>query len=452
VSRILVLATTTGYQTRAFGDAAVRLGVELVFATDRCHLIEDPWQDDAIPIRFYDEDVSVAAILDATEERPIDGVLVVGDRPTVIAARVADALGLPGHPPAAADTARHKQRTRECLRDAGLPVPWWIPVTLSAHLSALGERLAPSPQPLSYPCVLKPVSLSGSRGVMRVDSQADLVAALDRLRAIVRSPDVRAERSHAHDSALLEAFIPGREYALEGLLHHGELHVLAIFDKPDPLDGPFFEETIYVTPSRASGATQCAIVEGITRAAKAIGLHHGPIHAECRVNAEGVFVLEVAARPIGGLCARALRFKKGVVPLFQERTREKGVRPLLSLEELLLRHALGEALDGCQREASASGVMMIPIPKRGILRGVDGVDTARQVPHIVDVQITTKMDQRLQPLPEGASYLGFIFARADEAAAVEAALRAAQAQLHFAIDPEFPVLGASQIHYNLHHG
>src|SRR6266853_914287 len=182
MSRVLVLATTTGYQTRAFGEAADRLGVALVFATDRCHLIEDPWQDGAIPIRFYDEDASVAAILTAARERPIGGVLVVGDRPTVIAARVAEALGLPGHPPAAAETARHKQRTREALRNAGLPTPWFVPFSLIPN----PESRIPNPE--SYPCVLKPVALSGSRGVMRADDPATLAAALDRLRAIVRSP------------------------------------------------------------------------------------------------------------------------------------------------------------------------------------------------------------------------------------------------------------------------
>src|SRR5947209_8760437 len=166
MTRILLLATTTGYQTRAFGDAAERLGVELVFATDRCHLIEDPWQDHAIPIRFYDEDASVAAIVEAAKARPIDGVLVVGDRPTVIGASVAQAFGLPGHPPEAAAIARHKQRTRERLRDAGLPVPWFFPLTLDYEPSAL------SPQPLTYPCIVKPVALSGSRGVMRADDPA----------------------------------------------------------------------------------------------------------------------------------------------------------------------------------------------------------------------------------------------------------------------------------------
>jgi hypothetical protein len=275
---------------------------------------------------------------------------------------------------------------------------------------------------------------------MRVDDDRALAAAVDRLRAIVESPDVRAERNDAHECALLEGFIPGREYALEGLMHQGALQVLAVFDKPDPLDGPFFEETVYVTPSAAPDGARAAIVEAVTRAAAAIGLEHGPIHAECRVNPEGVFVLEVAARPIGGLCARALQF---LSPHSQS---------LIPLEELLLRHALGENPARYRREDAASGVMMIPIPRRGVFRGVDGVEAARGVPHIVDIQITAKPDQRLLPLPEGASYLGFIFARAGRAADVDAALRAAHMRLHFAIDPELRVLGAVDMHYNLHHG
>jgi len=411
--------------------------VALAFATDRCHLIDDPWQDRAIPIRFYDEDASVSAIVEAARERPIDGVIAVGDRPTVIAARVAEALGLPFHPTRAAEIARHKQSTRETLRAAGLPVPWWIPISLSSPHVAM-SRVPSLP---SYPCVLKPVSLSGSRGVIRVDDSDSLNAALDRLRAIVGSPDVRSERNEAHDTALLEGFIPGREYALEGLMDHGALHVLAVFDKPDPLDGPFFEETIYVTPSAAPDATRDAIVQAVTHAAAAIGLQHGPIHAECRVNEDGVFVLEVAARPIGGLCARALRFQSAI----------SQQQSAISLEELLLRHALGGA-PTWRREGAASGVMMIPIPRRGVLRGVGGVEAARSVPQIVDVQITAKMDQRLLPLPEGASYLGFIFARGERAMAVEQALRNAHACLAFAIDAEFPVLDAAHMHYNRHHG
>jgi ATP-grasp domain/L-amino acid ligase C-terminal domain 2/ATP-grasp N-terminal domain len=443
--RVLVLATTTGYQTRAFGDAAAQLGVELVFATDRCHLIEDPWQDGAIAIRFYDEAASVSAIVAAAADRPIDGIVVVGDRPTVIAARVAEALGLPWHPPDAAAIATNKLRTRERLRDAGLPVPFFLPISLSDQPSAMSN---------AFPCVVKPVALSGSRGVMRADDERELAAAIERLRALMQSPDVRAERNEAHDTAIIEGFIPGREYAVEALLHEGTLQVLAIFDKPDPLDGPFFEETIYLTPSAAGEQEQRAIEGAVARAAAAIGLHHGAIHAECRVNpsarpgqAAGVFVLEVAPRPIGGLCARALRFASASnlePPAFSP--------PAIPFEQLLLRHALGEDVRAWRRESGASGVMMIPIARRGIYRGVDGVDAARAVPFVDDVRITAKPDQLLIPLPEGASYLGFIFARAASAGEVEGALRAAHARLQFTIAAEFPVLSGASINYNQRHG
>jgi biotin carboxylase len=422
--RVLVLATTTGYQTRAFGDAAARAGTELVFATDRCHLIHDPWRDHAIPIRFYDEDSSVAAIVEKAAVRPIDGLIVVGDRPTVIAARVAERLGLPWHPADAAAAARHKLLSRERLRDAGRPVPWFAPVSIDEQPAAVIRHV------VSYPCVLKPVALSGSRGVMRADDADGLAAAFARLQALMHQPAVRAERDEAHATALIEGFIPGREYALEGLMTAGTLQTLAIFDKPDPLDGPFFEETIYITPSSANDDVQRAIEEGVARAAAALGLRHGPIHAECRVNAQGVYVLEVAARPIGGLCAQVLRF----------RARAGDPRFSIDLEELLLRHALGEDSTSYVREEMASGVMMIPIPRRGVFRRADRVAEVRSIPGIHDIRITAKPDQRLIPLPEGASYLGFIFARAASAGEVDRALRAAHGRLVFVIDSEWPVL------------
>ena len=429
--RVLLLATTTGYQTRAFGEAAERLGVELAFATDRCHLLEDPWRDGAIAIRFYDEAASVAAIVESASTDPIDGVLVVGDQPTVIAARVAEALGLPGHPPEASAAARNKQATRERLRAAGLPAPWFVTAPVAADPDAVATSL-------TFPCVVKPLALSGSRGVMRADDPASFREAFLRLRALLQRADVRAERNPAHDTVLVEGFIPGREFAVEGLLHHGQLHVLAIFDKPDPLDGPFFEETIYLTPSSWPGAGQRTIAEAVGRAAEALGLWHGPVHAECRVNQHGVFVLEVAARPIGGLCARTLRIcKKGVG---RGRNSQNDSRSPFGLEELLLRHALGEAPDDWIREEQAAGVMMIPIPRRGLFRGVDGVEDARRVTGVEDVRITAKADQLLVPLPEGASYLGFIFARARDTAAVDRALREAHACLRFAIEAEWPVV------------
>jgi biotin carboxylase len=422
------LATTTGYQTRAFGEAAERLGVDLVFATDRCHMLEDPWQDDAIAIRFYDEEQSALAIVGAARDRPFDGLLVVGDRPTVIAARAAAALGLSAHPAEAAAIARNKRLARERLRECGLSTPWFV----AASIAASPRQLA---QAVSYPCVIKPVALSGSRGVIRANDPEQFVAAFDRLRRLLEAPDIRAERNEAHDAVLVEGFIAGREYAVEGLLDHGTLEVLAIFDKPDPLDGPFFEETIYVTPSAAPASVQQAIVTTVERAVAAIALHHGPIHAECRVNAEGVFVLEVAARPIGGLCARSLRFDRSGTGI-----RDSQTPSTVSLEELLLRHALGEAPQAWEREADASGVMMIPIPRRGVFRQVEGIEEARRVPGVEDVRVTAKTDQLVVPLPEGASYLGFIFARGRRPGEVERALRAAHQCLTFTIDAELPVL------------
>jgi hypothetical protein len=422
--RVLLFATTTGYQTRMFGEAAGRLGVDLVFATDRCDMLDDPWQDAAIPIRFHEEDRSVDAILERARTHPVDGILVVGDRPTTIAAMAGEALRVPGHLPAATAVARNKLLTRERLRDSDLLVPWFLPAAVDGDPREIASVI-------SYPCVVKPLSLSGSRGVIRADDAASFVEAFERLKKILAAPEVRAERDEAHDTVLVEGFIEGWEFALEGLLHHGALNVLALFDKPDPLDGPFFEETIYVTPSTAPEPMQWDIVDAVARAAAAIGLTHGPVHAECRVNNRGVFVLEVAARPIGGLCAGALRFQK-------QGSRADGSP--IPLEELLLRHALGESPDDWQREAPASGVMMIPIPQRGIYRGVEGVADASAVKGIDEVRMTAKPDQRLVPLPEGASYLGFIFARGAAAAEVEQALRDAHACLRFVIDPEVPMV------------
>ena len=417
--RILLLATTTGYQTRMFGEAAGRLGVQLVFATDRCDQLDDPWRDQAIALKFRDEAWSVQAVLASLRERPVDGILAVGDRPVVIAADLAAALGLPGHPAAGAAASRDKHQTRERLRAARLPVPWFTAVPLTLDPAALIERVP-------FPCVIKPVALSASRGVMRADDARGFVAAYERLRRLLRSPEVRQMQDPALDLIQVESYIEGDELAFDGVLDHGTLHPLALFDKPDPLVGPFFEETIYVAPSRRTGAAQSAIVEAIAAACRALGLWHGPVHAEVRVNGRGVYVLEVAARPIGGLCARAVRV-------------DGPAGTGMPLEELLLRHALGEPMAGYRREAAAAGVMMLPIPRDGVYRRVEGEAAARAVPHVEEVHITARPDQRLVPLPEGASYLGFVFARAGTAELVEGALRAAHAALHFVVDPAIPV-------------
>ncbi len=421
--RVLLLATTTGYQIRMFGEAAERLGVRLVYATDRCDQLDDPWADGAIPVRFHQEGAAVDAILAATSGGRCDGILVVGDRPTVVAAHVAGRLGLPGNSADGAAAARDKRITRARLQRAGLPAPAFRVVAAAADPRSLVARCP-------WPVVVKPAALSGSRGVIRANNPAEFVAAFERLQRLLASPEVRRLRDPAADDIIVESFIEGTEYAVEGVFEHGVFRALAIFDKPDPLDGPFFEETVYVTPSRAAADQQALIVAEVARAAQGLGLRHGPVHAECRVNPSGVFVLEVAARPIGGLCARALGFNG-----------PEGQRA--GLEELLLRHALGESLQGWARERIASGVMMIPIPSAGILRGVDGVADAKAVAGVTDVRVTAKIDQELVPLPEGASYLGFIFAKAESAAEVEAALRMAHARLSFAIERKVPMFAGS---------
>ena len=424
--RVLLVATTTGYQIRSFGEAAGKLGVHLVFASDRCDRLEDPWWDQAIPVRFHEEARSVDVVVAACGETPPHGIVAVGDRPAVLAARLAQAFGLAGHSPEAAAECRNKFATRQALQAAGLPTPWFVSMPIEGDAERMAVRV-------EYPAVVKPLALSGSRGVMRVDNAVDFVAAFDRLRRLLRMRDVRIERDDAHGRALVERFIPGAEYAIEGLLDHGTLQLLAICDKPDPLDGPFFEETIYRTPSVAPPEIQQRISEAVAAATAAVGLHHGPVHAECRVSADVVYVLEVAARPIGGLCSRALRFRS------EAPDASGGTDACASLEEVLLRHALGEDVSRYVREQAASGVMMIPIPKRGVYRSVGGVEEATRVAGIEDVSITAKPDTRLVPLPEGKSYLGFIFARATTPYAVDRALRDAHAQLHFAIDREVVV-------------
>jgi hypothetical protein len=417
--RVLLLATTTGYQTRMFAEAASTLGVELLYATDRCDQLDDPWRDGAIAVRFHEEWRSVDVVLKRVDAQPVHAVLAVGDRPTVMAAYLSRLLGLPGHPPEAAAAARDKRLTREKLKAAGLPAPAFITVPIAADVMSLLDRI-------TFPVVVKPTVLSGSRGVIRADDPLSFATAFDRVRRLLESSDVRELRDPEADVVQIEEYIAGPEFALEGLLESGRLRTLALFDKPDPLEGPFFEETIYVTPSRLSAPVQRQIEDAVAAAAIALRLHHGPIHAECRVNARGVYVLEVAARPIGGLCAKALRFEHGGLTI--------------GFEELLLRHALGEAVSGWSREPRASAVMMIPIPRGGVYRRVDGLDAAARVPHVEGIEITAKPDQQLLALPEGSSYLGFIFARAETPAEVEGAVREAHSRLRFTIDPLLEIL------------
>jgi biotin carboxylase len=420
MKRLLLLATTTGYQIRAFGQAAQKLGVQLVFASDRCDQLDDPWADAAIPVRFWDEPHSVDTIVAACAAAPVHGIIVVGDQPTVLGARVAQALGLAGNPPDAVRASRNKLASRRAFMRAGLLTPEFVDVSIA-------EDPAPLAAQCRFPAVIKPLALSGSRGVMRVDQTSDFVWAFERLARLMKSPDILNERDEIHGRALIESYIPGDEFAVEGVMTEGVFRPFVIFDKPEPLVGPFFEETIYVTPSRTTPVVQQAILDHVATAARALGLRHGPIHAECRVNAQGVYVLEVAPRPIGGLCARAVRL-------------HDMSRAPIPLEEVLLRHALGEDIGAYTPSSEASGVMMIPIPRRGVYRGVQGLDNAVAIPGIDDVRITAKADELLLPLPEGRSYLGFIFASGKDPDTVEQSLRDAHTALTFEIEREIELV------------
>ncbi|HTP69028.1 MAG TPA: ATP-grasp domain-containing protein [Dongiaceae bacterium] len=418
--RVLLFATKLGYQTRSFQEAADKLGVELAYVTDRCSRLDDPWNDHALPVHFELPEGATGAVLEAQRGLPVDGVVAVGDRPTVTAAYVARGLGLAYNHPASVEACRSKLRMREVLREAGVPVPWFrvVPLYPLAEPSLLG---------IEYPCVLKPISLSASQGVVRANNREEFIAGAARLKRLLDSPEILAAREHNRDQMIVEGYLDGKEVAVEALLTEGALRILAIFDKPDPLVGPYFEESIYVTPTRLAADERQAIETSLQSCVRAVGLTHGPVHAEFRLNRQGVWPIEIAARPIGGLCARSLRFAP----------RNGG--SAFGLEELLLRHALALGGSDAAREEVASGVMMIPVPQSGIFEGVEGVDEARATPFIASLEITARSHDYIAAWPEGSSYLGFVFARANDPQEAEAALRAAHAKLRFTLVPRLPV-------------
>src|SRR5216117_708615 len=410
--RLLLLLPTVTYRTVAFVEAARRLGADLTVASERPSTFERANPTGLVTLDFADPTHAAAQAREFARAHPVHGVVAVDDDTGVVAAAIAEALGLRGNPVAAAAAARDKYQQRQLLATAGLAVPRFELFTIAAD----PEKVASG---VSYPCVLKPLRLSASRGVIRADTPAEFVAAFERIKRIL-------DQTGCARSILVEEFVPGREVAVEGLVTQGALQVLALFDKPDPLDGPFFEETIYVTPSRLARTVQQEIAACAQAAVGALGLRDGPIHAEVRHNDRGAWLIERAARPIGGRCSGALRFEsRGAAGEMRE----------ASLEEIIIRHALGMELPAMEREHQASGVMMIPVPGAGVLRDVRGVGEAQAVPLVEEVVITMHPGQTLVPWPEGSRYPGFIFARGGTSEAVEAALRAAHAQLEFLTEP-----------------
>ena len=383
----------------------------MTVGTDRRQALEALHPEGHLTLSLLDPGRAVPQITAFARDHPLNAVVAADDDGAELAAASSAALVLPHHSLAAVRVARHKRHTRERLSAAGLAQP-----------SFSGGRAGDDPRMICrgmrYPLVVKPVRLAASQGVIRVDDERSLVAGWARTAALLQHLSPRATGQDPALEMMAEEYVPGAEVALEGIVTAGRLLTLAIFEKPDPLDGPFFEETIYVTPPRMPAEERDRISAEVQRAAEALGLWHGPVHAEVRLSPGGPVVLEIAPRSIGGLCSRTLRFGSGD-----------------SLEMLLLRHALGEDVSPLGREPEAAGVMMIPIPSLGTLQAVRGQDWARSVPDVEDIRITMGPGSDLVPLPEGGRYLGFIFARGGDAGRVEHALRKAHRLLTFDIVP-----------------
>jgi len=414
MKRVLLLLPTTGYRNADFLAAAKTLGVEIVAAANYCHRLAPLWGFAPMMALHFDQPRQAAESVLRQIDRPPDAVLAVDDAGVELAALLCERFGLPGNPAHAVRRLRDKLEFRRLLRQRRFLCPEFRHLPSEAEPRTLVAELR-------FPVVVKARRLSASRGVIRADNADELVRAVNWARAI----QSRADRDAHALGLVIEEFIPGREYALEGTLEHGALTALALFDKPDPLDGPYFEETLYVTPSRLPGELQRRIRDEVARVCRDAGLRNGPVHAEVRLNERGVWILEVAARSIGGLCGRVLKHVLGT-----------------SLEELILRQAIGEprAITG---DGGAAGVMMIPTPRRGIYHGIEGLAAAQLVPGVSAVSITAEPGQIVAPPPDGASYLGFIFSRAAGPAEAEHALRAAHLQLQFDIRPEYPAILAA---------
>jgi biotin carboxylase len=409
VPRVLLLLPSSTYRAGDFIAAAESLGVELVVASEEEQALADVMGGRSLELPLDRPEEAARIIVSRSRDLPVDGIVAVDDRGVVTAAVAGAQLGLAHNPPGAVRATRDKARQRRILAGE-VPQPRFAVVGPDDDVAAAAAEVG-------LPCVVKPVSLSASRGVIRADTPEDAVSAAKRIRTILDCVDESVDRD---GPLLVERFIRGDEVALEGLLRGGELDTLAIFDKPDPLDGPYFEETLYVTPSRLPAALQDRLKEVTATATRTLGLREGPIHAELRVGDDGqVTFLEVAARSIGGLCARSLRFGLGV-----------------SLEELILRHAIGADLATLRREPDASGVMMIPIPKAGRLTEVRGIEAARGVDGVVGSEMTVPLGRHVEPLPEGDRYLGFIFARGATPEEVESTLRRAHAELDIVISED----------------
>jgi biotin carboxylase len=388
-------------------SAADKLGLDVVVASDVDQPLADMYPGRWLTLPYHDIERGAQAVARYSDRFPLDAVVAVDDPGTILAAHASAELQLTGNSPESVIGTRDKSSLRRALEAHGVRSPWW-------RVYRFDEE-SPATE-LAYPVVVKPLGLNGSRGVIRANDSTSFQQAVDRLQRLLGTKSASLECGDLTDRYLVEGYIPGVEVALEGLLRDGELHTLAVFDKPDPLDGPYFEETIYVTPSRLPEEQVEEVVETARQSAEALGLRDGPLHAELRLNEEGAWPVDVAARTIGGLCARTLRFGAG-----------------MSLEEIVLRHAIDAPLDTLNRESSAAGVMMMPIAGRGRIKAIVGLEEASAVPLIEDIEMEARVGDMLVPLPEGTDYPGFIFSRGEDPAEVESALREAWSKIKFVL-------------------
>lgn len=406
-SRVLLLIPAVTYRATDFLMAAGRLGLDVVVGSDGALTLGDR------PVVHVDaNDVGRSVDRLVSRSGPLDAVVAVDTPMLALAAAVGSRLELPHNPVEAVMAANNKAEQRRLWLAAGVPQP-----SFRVVLAEAGERaIATAAAEVGFPCVVKAVSLSGSQGVLRADDEASAAAAARRIRGILTEA-VRPD----HEPLLVEAYVPGWELSIDGLLTDGALTITAVFDKPDSPAGPTFEETILISPSRLPKQVLAAAAAVSEQAARGIGLRFGPIHAELRMapgdGRETPTMLELAARSIGGLCSRSLRFLGGV-----------------SLEEMVLANALGRPTAPVQAAGVVVGVFMIPVERAGILRMVEGRREAAAVPGITGVSITLHVGQSVRPLPEGDRYLGFIFAEGESHAEVETALRIARRRLRVVIE------------------
>ena len=409
---VLLLIPSHSYRTSDFMRAASDLDINVIVGIDTEFVVKTD-QESVIALNFSDPDKAAETISQFRPEIDIDAILAVDDAGTLIAAKASQILELPHNSVSSVELTRDKYALRTALSVSRLPSPGYKLFDIAQSeddLRDIGDSM-------KYPVVLKPRGLSGSQGIIRADSCIEFTEAFSRIKGILESENSREEcAADLLTSILVEDYVSGPEFALEGVLNSGDLTVLALFDKPDPLIGPFFEETIYITPTRYSDDVQVQIISTVQSACRNLGLTHGPVHAEVRLEDDEVFLIDLAGRSIGGLCARTLSFGSG-----------------LSLEEIILTHAVGDDINQLNRESLAAGVMMIPIPAAGIFQKVSGVDKAENISGIESVSIIPTSGDEVIPLPDGNEYLGFIFGKGKNPQTVEESLREAHDQLDFEI-------------------